>query len=341
MKFSTMQPAVLLALALLPMAGFCGVDVTDDIYLPIHFVDTEGNEGIYQFSLHIPGAVQEVEFQNGQKITRLNDIGGEYEVESGFPQATPYLFHLTVPGFDGPAMGYNYVGFFSATAYTVPLAASQNSEFKRKTIQNSTGHFYAMTVFLLVADDIRRPSLVLMKPYSEQWFDQIGISGIVDYQAGSSFFPRKDFFFLAAGDVQHSHFSTIWGDFPDDQVPPELLILDSQAIPTPPLQQFVAADGYTTATLSISSGPDFQHEITISMLPTDGAPNASALSRSIGGETPPPPDWITERAITEKLRRKVKWLYPPLDHYADLNGDGAIDAADLVLVLEKKREGKN
>ncbi|CAN5165238.1 hypothetical protein BH09SUM1_BH09SUM1_25530 [soil metagenome] len=328
-----------LALALLPSAAYCGVDVTDDIYLPIHFLDTEGNEGIYQFSLHIPGAVQEVEFQNGQKITRLNDIGGEYEVESGFPQATPYLFHLTVPGFDGPAMGYNYVGFFSATAYTVPLAASQIPAFKRRTLNNSVGHYYGMTILVLVIDDMPVPSLVLMAPYSQQWFDQTDISGVMDYQEGSSFFPREDFFFFSAGSVQNSFFITNWGDFPGPPIS-NRQILDDE-IPTPPLQESVSADGYTTVTLHLVPVPDTQQQLVIPMITLGDAPNASALSRSIGGETPPPPDWITERAITEKLRRKVKWLYPPLDHYADANGDGAIDAADLVLVLDRKRQGKN
>ncbi|CAN5165434.1 hypothetical protein BH09SUM1_BH09SUM1_25540 [soil metagenome] len=333
MKFLSLQPTALLAMALLPAAAFCGVDVTDDIYLPIHFVDTEGNEGIYQFSLHIPGAVQEVEFQNGQKITRLNDMGGEYQVESGLPQGTPYVFHLSAPGFDGPAMGYNYVGFFSATAYTVPLAASQIPAFKRVTIQNSGGNFYDMGIVLLVADDIRAPSVLLLRPYSGQWFDQIDISGVINYQQGSSFFPQKDLFFLPAGKIPNAYFATIWGDFPDEQVPPELLILDSEAIPTPPLRESVAADGYTTITLSISPVANTQQKFVMPMVSSGSAPNASALSRSIGGETPPPPDWITERAITEKLRGKVKWLYPPLDHYADLNGDGAIDAADLVMTM--------
>ncbi|CAN5446921.1 hypothetical protein BH09SUM1_BH09SUM1_05850 [soil metagenome] len=96
-----------------------------------------------------------------------------------------------------------------------------------------------------------------------------------------------------------------------------------------------SADGYTTVTLPLIPVVHEEQVYTVLMQPTNEAPTASELLQSINLEVPAPPAWLKVRAISAKLDRKVKWLYPPLDRYADANEDGIIDAADLVAVLDE------
>ncbi|CAN5328491.1 hypothetical protein BH09SUM1_BH09SUM1_17280 [soil metagenome] len=330
--FVTLLAGLTMAI-ILPSPAPCGKSA-NDIYLDFLFVDTEGKEGVYDSELLMPGSVLEVEFPDGQKKTVTGGIPGLYWVSTTYPQRTPYIFHVSMPGFDGPAMGYNFVGFFSPAGYTLPVPASAYSTFRHRRVAQPD-NWYGASTYLLIADRTDRPSIVLTEDYSAQWLDERPIHAAVNYLIGSDFYPRVDMANFKPGDVTFAAITLLWGAFPE-QLTSTQAMLDSR-IPSPPAQFLVSSDGYSTATLQITPQPHIQEIFTTLLSPEPNFSGATELVQIIGFEVPSPPLWVKERAITEKLSGKAKWLYPPLDRYADVNSDEVIDAADLVAVRESKR----
>ncbi|CAN5186946.1 hypothetical protein BH09SUM1_BH09SUM1_30520 [soil metagenome] len=323
----------MLALFILLFAVNSAPAVDDNqVFLSFIFFDSEGNEGAYTSSIFMTGIHLELEFDNGAKRVGDDAIDSDILFDTMYPERTPLIFHLSMPFLDGPVMGYNFVGFGSPGQYMVPLPASQVPDLRHQ-VYDPPDPWYGVSSYFLVADNLIHPSLVLREDFSAQWFDQRPIHASVQYLSGSSFFPRTQYADFASGDVYGDFITLIWGAFPQPINYPFQLYMGAE-IPTPPAIFSAGADGYTTTTLQITPRSNAQDSYKSLLTPQPGYPNASALIQSISLEVPEPPAWIKERAISEKMQGKVKWLYPPLDRYADVNGDHVIDAADLVALLQ-------
>ncbi|CAN5286619.1 hypothetical protein BH09SUM1_BH09SUM1_15800 [soil metagenome] len=326
-----------LVFGLLPLKAVSGV-ADNEVFLDFIFVDSEGREGAFEDSLHIPGGRLEIEFSDGQKQIQQDDMPGVYRFMTSYPEGTPFIFHLSMPGFDGPAMGYSFVGFASPADYSVPVPASSIQGFRHERVSHAA-MWYGVSSYLLVGEKEGRPSIALYQGASRQWFDERPIHASVKYLQGSNFYPRTDVVHFMPGDVTFSLVTFLWGSFPAEQIESHMALLDT-TVPTSTAIFSIVSDGYTTNSLTIFPVTDSE-DIFISVLtPQDGVPNASQLLQSINLEVPSAPAWVKRRAISEKLSGKSRWLFPPLDRYADVNGDKVIDAADLITVQSRKEAEK-
>ncbi|CAN5454320.1 hypothetical protein BH09SUM1_BH09SUM1_06730 [soil metagenome] len=244
---------------------------------------------------------------------------------SGRASGTIYVYKYKAVEMGGAAMGYNHVGNGAFFHPTIPLPASAVPELRWFLKTPISPNVITVESTPYIADRGDVPSIALSQEFTGYVLNDYSGVMSVTYEQGNALFPGNEYYTYPKGGVGFS-MNAYWGDRTAPSQPHEVTFSTTPA--EGPMQVTLGMDGYTSTTVVLTAEKSFAFDYQNLLTPTTGK-SASQYLQELGGEPSPPPLWVKRMALEEKLSGKVQWFYPPLDRYADVNGDGVYDAADL------------
>ncbi|CAN5341808.1 hypothetical protein BH09SUM1_BH09SUM1_22960 [soil metagenome] len=264
-------------------------------------------------------------YVEGGLLYHFDGVGTVFE-EPNYEPGTFYVYRIGMDLMDGQAMGYNHMGNGAFFHPTVPVPASLTPELNWLRDNGYSDQGFLATSVNRILDRSDRPSIALSRGLSGPIIHQDYFTITANYLSGNVL-SGKDTRIFPTGNVSDIAVAA-WGEL---STPDPAIISFGSTVPEGPLRVEFTPDHYTTASLQIEGELRRQKASDLVFLPSTG-PSATQYLDEIGYTPSPPAKWILRMAIGEKLSGKTKWLYPPLDRYADVNGDGVLDAADLIAV---------
>ncbi|CAN5374360.1 hypothetical protein BH09SUM1_BH09SUM1_02330 [soil metagenome] len=250
-------------------------------------------------------------------------------LDSDDPPGTFYAYRIGVDLMDGPALGYNHMGNGAFFLPTVPIPASQTPELTWLFFDSPGYNGFLDGIAQHIFDRLDRPSIALAQSRTGVVVGRAPYHILAEYGPGNQR-PGSDLVSFNPGVIQD--LATVFWGAPTNLESHQVQL--GFPVPVGPLNVSFAPDGYTTVTLALDGAVNRAVSSSIALTATTGLSASGYLAER--GITPlPPPKWILLMALKEKLSGKTKWLYPPLDRYADVNGDGVLDAADLALANQQ------
>lgn len=267
-------------------------------------------------------------FEEGLFIDLQSILGG-CNFDTGHAQGTFYLYRLTANDMGGTALGYNHVGNGAFFRPTIPIPASKIPGLGPADYPIGTNGIVIESA-PYIADRKNIPSVALSQSLSGVVLGDYACSMGVRYLSGNALFPGCAYYQFPIGGVSYG-MGGFWGPFSRNASPREVIF--DQLSSEGPVEVSFGADGYTTTTVTLTSQTMHGYGYENILAPTTGK-SASQYLQEIDYEPSPPPIWVKKMALEEKLIGKTQWLYPPLTRYADVNGDGVYDAADIAKAYE-------
>ncbi|CAN5226645.1 hypothetical protein BH09SUM1_BH09SUM1_11450 [soil metagenome] len=251
-------------------------------------------------------------------LYRKEYIAYEVVAESYAP-GTFYVYRFGMDLMDGETMGYNHMGNGSFFMPTILVPASQTPDLNWFNDVPIDYDGVSMSVLNYIADSTSRPSVALSNSLSGYIISGHQYRLFIEYLPGNTLQGSQSYTFPAGGAGQLA--GEVWGA-PYD--PASDHVYFGASTPIGPMNVSYGFDDYTTITLPYNGQLRRYQGRSVVFTPTSGV-SASGFLDSIGYTPSPPPTWIVKMAVEQKLSGKTKWLYWPLDRYADVNGDGVID----------------
>ncbi|CAN5352905.1 hypothetical protein BH09SUM1_BH09SUM1_19720 [soil metagenome] len=239
---------------------------------------------------------------------------------------TIYVYKYKAVEMGGAAMGYNHVGNGAFFHPTIPLPASEVPELRWFLKTPISPNVITVESTPYIADRGDVPSIALSQEFTGYVLNDYSGFMSVTYLEGNALFPESDYHTFPKGGVSFS-MTAYWGNHTGALGQHEVIFSGTPAEGA--MHVILGMDSYTSTTLVLTAEKSFAYDYQNLLAPTTGK-SASQYLQELGGEPSPPPLWVKRMALEEKLSGKVQWFYPPLDRYADVNGDGVYDAADLV-----------
>ncbi|CAN5312774.1 hypothetical protein BH09SUM1_BH09SUM1_20940 [soil metagenome] len=271
-----------------------------------------------------------MEFYNENGLLLRNQAMGHLLIPEDYPDGTFYVYRMGMDLMDGETMGYNQMGNGSFFLPTILIPASQTPELGWIDTGSTDFNDFSAAILHFIIDSNDQPSIALSNGLTGGIFSYYDYKLQISFLEGNSRAGSQSYTFLHG--AARNFAAAVWGD--PYQTSAGEVILDAN-IPVGPLQITYGPDAYTTATLTYVSGPH-QYDARSVVFESVSGYSATQYLDAIGFTPSPPPSWIVRMAIQQKLSGKTKWLYWPLDRYVDVNGDGVLDAADLIALDQGK-----
>ncbi|CAN5510847.1 hypothetical protein BH09SUM1_BH09SUM1_16680 [soil metagenome] len=287
------------------------------------FVDSESHLLASDEYISRPGAY--TDFYVDDQLYFRYTIIGYYNGDTNYAPGTFYVYRIGSDLMDGETMGYNHIGNGSFFRPTVLVRASQTPELKWiKVVNDGSFNDLAIATLNFIVDARDRPSISLSNSRTGDVFAAYRYNVFVEFGEDNSRMGTQSYRFPVGGATTLA--AIAWGE--PFQTAQGQVILDSN-IPVGPLRVTYGVDDYTSATLNYIGEARKYYDSGAVFTSVRGY-SATEYLDALGYTPSPPPAWIVRMALERKLRGKTKWLYWPLDRYADVNGDGVLDAADLL-----------
>ncbi|CAN5450829.1 hypothetical protein BH09SUM1_BH09SUM1_06290 [soil metagenome] len=294
------------------------------------FVDLDGTYSAGFGTPHGASMTTQIYF-DGALYRTFDGRLASMSTESGRPAGTIYVYRYAADEMGGSALGYNHVGNGTFFHPTIPVHSSEVGEISWQLVMPAPHGGLVIASEFCFIDRIDIPSLALSKGMTEGLLPSYSVHMGAQYLAGNVFFPESDYYSFPQGAVSFAAVGFWKESAPSAVYNHQFRTAQAEG----PLKISLSADGYTTSSLVLSAQSDTEYDLVTLLAPTTGK-SASQFLQEDGSEPLEPPVWVKKMALEEKLTRKTQWFYPPLNRYADVNGDGVYDAGDLVAGIAGK-----